>query len=566
MSSMIGKNFRVYNAEAFARSFSFISTYLYVGKVSSWEDDDSPPAPEDHPAYHNSVKNKMVGLKRIGPDEVRLGAKRYDWTSGNRYERYKSANASLGDTNPYYVLAGYNDRSVYKCLDNNGNSVSTSKPSHKNLGATRELDGYIWKYMYTITEADFKKFATADVIPVGSDGTVWNASLPSSIINVPISANNTTGIGSYYRGLGVVNTTYAASAVNATIFTTVAANTTTNELRIIADSGFSRVDNYYNNSAFYITSGTAAGTYRRIIDSKVVTGDTVSNLVFSGTVTSISNGDTFIIGPSVTANTTGIDGSGFLGIAKTNRYGNVTSIEMSMVGGGFSNGYSNVFVNGLYATTSENSPNGTGAEAEIPIPPSGGHGSNIPDEIESKYVIVAPETVLARDHQTGTFIGYGNDIRQIGLLMNPVESSTGRVAINSSYDMRTVLYFANPTNLGFKVDQRIYNSATEGQETATGLVYNICGSSSDQYLTLVDTTGQFANGDIIYNRIGESAIISSSSLQNHEYPLGSGVVPRNSVISGGIAKYTGDIIYHENISPITRRLDQKEEFKFVFEF
>ena len=78
--------------------------------------------------------------------------------------------------------------------------------------------------------------------------------------------------------------------------------------------------------------------------------------------------------------------------------------------------------------------------------------------------------------------------------------------------------------------------------------------------------GQFANGDVLYNRIGGTYTVTSSNLGSIRYPSGTETKPLSSVISGGLAKYTGEIIYHENISPITRRLDQKEEFKFIFEF
>ena len=56
-------------------------------------------------------------------------------------------------------------------------------------------------------------------------------------------------------------------------------------------------------------------------------------------------------------------------------------------------------------------------------------------------------------------------------------------------------------------------------------------------------------------------------IENHSYPITSiSTSPDHPVKEGGLTKYTGDILYHENISPITRRLDQKENFKFVFEF
>ena len=73
--------------------------------------------------------------------------------------------------------------------------------------------------------------------------------------------------------------------------------------------------------------------------------------------------------------------------------------------------------------------------------------------------------------------------------------------------------------------------------------------------------------DTLYNRLGDSAKISDVNISNHVYPLQSLTTsPSSAVLESNLTKYTGEILYHENISPITRRLDQKENFKFIFEF
>jgi len=578
LPALLGKKFSVYNANTFASSFAGDSMYLYVGKIVAWDDDTSPPAPEDTPRYHNKIWDTMAGMVRVNKNQVSLGIKRNNWTSDTKYGRYHHANTSLGSD--FYVLAGHGDRDVYKCLDNNGYSKSTSKPTHKNLGVTRESDGYAWKYMYSINDTTFKKFATANVIPVSTDRDVTSWSKSRTILHLPIHANNTTGIGKHYRGLGFVNTSYSTLAVNATIATTVFANTSTNEIRILADSGLAIQANYYNNSAFYVSSGKARGTFRRIVVSKAgnrageidvgYAQDVSSNLVLSSSISNIANGDLFIINPIVTVSDKNVDGQGFLAIANSNRYGNITSIDVSAVGYGYANGYANVTIHGNYHPTSQTvsiTPDGSGADVELTIAPSGGgHGYHPAFELDAKYVIVAPETTLPNDHETGKFVGYGNDIRQIGLIRNPIDVYTASQASKQSYDLRTTLYFTHPTAINFAVDQRVYTSPTEGTEAASGLVFSVCGDSTKQYLSLVDVFGQFANGHIIYNRLGDSATISSASLVHQEYPIGTGITPKNSVIGGGVAKYTGELLYHENISPITRRLDQKEEFKFIFEF
>ena len=204
MPALIGKTLSTYNALTFASVFGSKTEnlYLYVGKVVEWGDDNSPPTPEDTDGYNNSIWNNMAGMVRITSSEVSLGIVRNDWASDTAYSRFHHANTDLGTD--YYVLAGASNRDVYKCLDNNGHSNSTSKPTHKNLGITREPDGYAGKYMYTIRESDFVKFATAKVIPAFVDQDVSSSSRMGGIIHVPIPTNNIDGIGEYYRGTGFV--------------------------------------------------------------------------------------------------------------------------------------------------------------------------------------------------------------------------------------------------------------------------------------------------------------------------------------------------------------------------
>lgn len=577
MPALTGKKFSVYNAMTFAAVFgsSAENLYLYIGKPSPWNDDNSPPYPEDTDAYHNSIWNGMAGMVRINADEVALGITRNDWTSGTVYSRYHHANTDLG-TN-FHVLAGNLNRDVYKCLDNNGGSPSTSKPIHKNLGITREADGYAWKYMYTIADTDFVKFATANVIPVSKNSDVVRINRKGGIIHIPLDASKETGVGQYYRGTGYVNTSYSTLASNATIHTTVNSNTATNELKIIADSGLAPWNDYYNNSAFFVTTGLGAGTFRRIKD--YITGGfgsdgstaTYANVILDSVVSEVANGDSFIIGPIITAPRNDLNGAGFLAIGKTNASGNITTVDVSLIGRGYSNGTSsNVYVNGIYnpGTPGYNDhPDGSGAEIEFILPPSGGgHGYNPFFELQANYAIISPQTLIPKDDQTGIFAGYGNYYRQVGVVRNPIDMRSGSFAKRDSYDMRTTIYFAASETINFLEGQRVYNSSIENQETASGLIYDVSGSIPNRYLALVDVQGQFANGDIIYNRLGDTATISTASLSNFEYPLYSQNEPTYSVMPAGIAKYIGEIIYHENISPISRVLDQKEQFKFIFEF
>jgi hypothetical protein len=563
LSSFTGKKFRVYSANAFVSSVIEDSLYAYVGRSLAWTDETSPPSANDDSRDFNKIWDNMAGAVRITRNQVALGVKRNDWLTGSVYGKYHHANTSLGDN--YYALAGVADRDVYLCLDNNGDAPSTSKPNHKNFSPKRESDGYLWKYMYSIPSVEFTKFATSNVIPVYNNINNQRSSRLGAIESLTVSANATTGVGTKYRGSGFSNGTSGVSISNGTIFTTIPSNYTTNELKILADAGLAVHDDYYINTAFYVTSGRAKGTYRTITDSKKGSDHTTTNLVFSTAMSGVANGDHFVIGPAVEIPDDLQGRKSFRGYADVNSEGKVTRINVVHSGLNYANGDVSVLINGDYLTTSGSFDDGSGAEADMMLAPSYSHGFDIPYELDAKFVIISPETLLPRDDQTGQFIGYQNEIRQFGLISRPVDSYTNLAARKDSYDQRTTVYFAHPTSVPFKQDQVVYDTGS-GTEKARAIVYDVCGDTGKQYVTLTNVQGIFQNGDTLYNRLGDSSRISSANLSYHQYPSGSGNYPLMSVQAGGLTKYTGNILYHENISPIYRRLDQKENFKIVFEF
>jgi len=84
----------------------------------------------------------------------------------------------------YYVLT--EDFNVYKCLDNNNNSVSTSKPLGTSTSPITTADGYVWKFMYNVPINLRSKFLSEDQMPVVSalsNQFYSNGAMDSIIIN-----------------------------------------------------------------------------------------------------------------------------------------------------------------------------------------------------------------------------------------------------------------------------------------------------------------------------------------------------------------------------------------------
>jgi hypothetical protein len=84
----------------------------------------------------------------------------------------------------YYVLT--EDYNVYKCLDNNNNSRSTSKPLGTSTTPITAADGYVWKFMYNVPINLRSKFLSEDQMPVVSalsNQFYSNGAMDSIIIN-----------------------------------------------------------------------------------------------------------------------------------------------------------------------------------------------------------------------------------------------------------------------------------------------------------------------------------------------------------------------------------------------
>ena len=167
MASIVTSKFRVHNAQQFVESFSEAANttmYLFVGKNTAFPDDNNPPTPVNSTANIEFTPwRDMFGAKRIQSTDVTHAIERYNWTSGTVYDAYDDQDTNLLDDDFYVLTEDYN---VYKCLFNAGGTASTTKPTGVSTLQFTTADGYIWKYMYTVTTSNALKFLTNDYIPV----------------------------------------------------------------------------------------------------------------------------------------------------------------------------------------------------------------------------------------------------------------------------------------------------------------------------------------------------------------------------------------------------------------
>jgi hypothetical protein len=215
MSAIVTNQFRILNANNFVDSINDAnnSYYLFLGlanpstvvgfgRDANW--DSNVPNPIDSFDYLNHVKDTMLFGSRITGANVRRLVKRIDWVKGTKYEMYRhdysvlnpspiTKSANLYTANYYVVNQDYR---VYICIDNGSTGINSTGNASKDEPLFTDLepskagesgDGYIWKYLYTISPSDIIKFDSTEYITVPND---WETSTNSQIESIRDNGNS----------------------------------------------------------------------------------------------------------------------------------------------------------------------------------------------------------------------------------------------------------------------------------------------------------------------------------------------------------------------------------------
>ena len=218
MSAIITDQFRILNANNFVESVENTNNSYYVfiglpnpagtqslvgyGRSSDWN--STTPAPTDSFSYRAHTGDTMMFGKKISSANIRRIIRRVDWVAGNRYEIYRddysvdnpsplTAANRLYDAN-YYVLNS--DFKVYVCIDNGSTganplgNVSQDEPTFTDLEPSKagnSGDGYVWKYLFTVSPSDIIKFDSTEFITVPNS---WSSSQDSQIRSVRENGNS----------------------------------------------------------------------------------------------------------------------------------------------------------------------------------------------------------------------------------------------------------------------------------------------------------------------------------------------------------------------------------------
>ena len=217
MAAIVTDQFRILNASNFIDSVTGGNDSYYVflgldnpvqdafGRTTDWN--TNIPSPTDNLEYLSHYRDTSLFGKKITSSNIRRLIRKVTWTSNTSYEMYRhdyniqnptpnSNSSRLYDSN-YYVINS--DFRVYICIDNgsSGTSLTSLKggksqdePTFTDLepsAAGTSGDGYIWKYLFSVSPSDIIKFDSTEYVVVPND---WATSTDSQIVSVRENGNS----------------------------------------------------------------------------------------------------------------------------------------------------------------------------------------------------------------------------------------------------------------------------------------------------------------------------------------------------------------------------------------
>jgi hypothetical protein len=140
--------------------------YIGIGRSEQWDASDTVPTPVNTPIEISNLRDGLQSVKKV--TGTSLVVPRNNWSSGAIYSQYDDQQGGY-PTNPYYVMTENNQ--VYVCLETGRNNLGVAQPSSieptgSNNDSFRTSDGYVWKFLFTVSAERGNDFMSANFMPV----------------------------------------------------------------------------------------------------------------------------------------------------------------------------------------------------------------------------------------------------------------------------------------------------------------------------------------------------------------------------------------------------------------
>jgi len=521
MPTYTSKKLRFHNATQFKESFTETDAsvgYVFLSRHQYWPNESSPSSISDTAFTEKEIWDHMIAAKKVTASDIELVVSKEEWAANVRYRQYDDL-ITLEDLltnnvaqNLYSMYVINSENNIYKCISNNANSTSTTEPTGQNLsyqGIIQTSDGYLWKYLYNIENTN--KFISTNWIPVPISyldleyGGSANATVDGEVTTIVV-----TNSGNNYYDSNIIVGAFSSSCTTLTVDASIAIanivkpNMSISGNGITGGSYITAVDSFNRKiNLSYATTGSGGGASNNILVS--------TRVVVQGDGTGIS------AVPTISSNSVQ---------------------KITLTGYGQNYKYANAIIYGT--ATGSNVAN-----ARVIIAPKYGHGYSPGKELGGHNLTLVIKFGEA-DSTEGNVISTNTSFRQYGLIIDP-----------HKYGENTAITFGNSNTVisqttdlsliagdSYQVQEYVYQGSLSNP-TFSGYIESFVGN----VLSLTNTRGTITLGTVLK---GSNTNPTGRTVSDISYP--------------GLEKYTGDVLYGENIIPITRADGQAETIKFVVKF
>lgn len=474
-----------------------------------------PLANSDYSTNYNTWS--MLFGKKLTYNDVSLVVKNNIWEYGTVFEKYDNTSNTLHSNGMFYsvcipsIVGG--NYLIYKCIDNANGAQSVIDPSTvgnpQGKMSFQTSDGYVWRYIYSVSSANYDKFATDKYIPVYTDPNMLATADSYSGVEVVMITNAGSGYDAYHDGVvqAVLNSTMIQISSNASSINNFYVN---NGIYIY---NVSQTTSQLNQVTEYISNTT--GKFVRVNNTGID-----PDLIIEGSTQ-------YKISPRVVFNTDGITPKAYSTI---NPYQNsIGSVTMLDIGTAITRAEVSIQSNTLW---------GSGATAYAIVPPPGGHGSNPASELDIKGFCAGFRFSNSELSTIPDYVKYS----KIGILKNPYVmdfnfEKGSRFQANTFDQM--LKFQINNVGYTFDVEDVIYGES----------------SGAKAIIAFVNSTAMYVAGDRNFE-------------DGERITYANGMPTLNITIQSEGAIYTKDIrpLYVQNINTVERANTQNESFKLIVEF
>ena len=531
MPAIIKSNIRSEIAKTFYGGLQAKTTQLYfmLGREAAWANDLLPPAPLSSGAYEVETRRDSVRFQSVSLSNVSLMAERENWFAGVVYDMYdtRSTTVELANAKMFVLTDDFN---IYKCIFNNYGATSENKPSGVSTEYIEQPDGYVWKFMKSLSNLERTRYLTPSYMPVTD---VISAGFFDGGIESVVIENGGTG----YDAANTEFDLTSQDGSSAVIVPIITNGVITSFVVQNQGSGYTQASIVVSTPDANQPQGTGAVITAVIGGINLETSQAdVALAAVDGEISSIYiNGVGTNYTSALTTATIIGDGAGAI-ITPIVENGGITGFSFTNRGSGYTN--ATIVIAG----------DGVGFNGDVILAPEGGHGSSLVRESYADAIVAFLSDI------DSAILGVNTpdlEYRQVAMIVNPFK-------------------YGAITNSRFRGDSgtSAWLITDPGITTAAytvGDYLKLSGGTNELMLVAAVETGKLLlqikdeyvpAEDDVYDKVDANSVVINSSILT---------VP-DAITPPTVDRFSGQMLFIDNRAPFKTLLNQIANIRTLIKF